>query len=92
MPKDEIKSFEEPLFKYEQECNQDGKRKNARHYVIKTHRDKKRVAIFIRDENKLRRCEDKILRMRFNVSDLLLLNMKNKQEGISIFTTTLKRL
>jgi hypothetical protein len=92
MPKSQIGKFEETLLKYETNSDQSGNRKRLQHYIIKTHRDKKRVAIFIRKENKLRREEDNIIKLKMSLSNLLLMNMQNKREGISIFKTTLNQL
>ena len=54
-------------------------------FVIKRNNITKQYAIFIHQDNKLRRVDDNAL--KFNIGDLLLSKLYNKREGISIFKT-----
>lgn len=59
----------------------------GRDYIIKRNNKNRMYAIFIHNRNKLRRIEDKRLIKKVSLVDLILVNLPNKKEGISILKT-----
>ncbi len=85
---DELQKYTELFHKYY------GNDCYGREYLIKSNRKKIRphFAIFIRRENKLRRTQDKLLKEKLGIADLLLAVLPQKEEGISLLKTLGKSL
>ena len=82
MKKEKLVSYVVPFHAYHGNCY-------GRQYIIKSNRKKIRpkYAVFIEEQNQLRRAEDILFRSGIKFIDLIMMNRYKKEEGISLLKT-----